>query len=107
MRELSPSRAALATLPPSSARPHSRPSLSAPPGAARADRHPRVRPDIDRDRGRGDDRDGGQVRIIGPGETCARNETLVTWNVAGPAGPAGSAGTCRAAGTAGRQGPRG
>lgn len=35
----------------------------------------------------------GTVRIVSSTTTCARTETLRTWNVTGPAGPAGPQGT--------------
>jgi hypothetical protein len=34
----------------------------------------------------------GQIRLIGPGESCRHEETLVTWNVVGPQGPPGPVG---------------
>lgn len=53
----------------------------------------------DRDRG-----DAGQVRIIGPNDTCRRNETLITWNITGPQGPKGDPGPQGVPGPAGPQG---
>lgn len=50
------------------------------------------------------DRDG-DLRLIGPGESCRRHETLV--NLRGPAGPAGPQGPVGPAGPAGAVGPAG
>jgi len=109
MSELSPSRVALAI---AAAVVGAATIASVPVSAAPAPPDPTViracvQIDRDRDRGRGNDRDGGQVRIIGPAETCARNETLVTWNVTGPAGPEGPQGPAGPPGPQGPQGPQG
>jgi hypothetical protein len=58
--------------------------------------------------------DGGQradnessdpnIRIVGAGTNCKRNETPLAWNQQGPTGPAGSPGP---QGPAGPQGPKG
>lgn len=34
----------------------------------------------------------GVPQIVSPGTTCKKNETLITWNVAGPQGPPGPTG---------------
>lgn len=49
----------------------------------------------------------GEVQIIGPGDTCKRNETLLTWNAQGPQGPGGPAGPIGPIGAQGPQGPEG
>jgi len=61
----------------------------------------------------------GKVTIVAAGSTCKAGETLVTWNIvgpagppgpagpSGPAGPAGPPGLAGAAGPAGPQGPEG
>lgn len=46
----------------------------------------------------------GQVRLVGPAESCRPQETLVIWNEAGEPGPEGPAGP---AGPEGPQGPAG
>jgi hypothetical protein len=43
----------------------------------------------------------GQVRIIGPSESCKNNEDLKVWNLAGPTGPKGDKGDT------GEEGPQG
>jgi len=49
----------------------------------------------------------GQVRIVGAGETCRPNETLMTWNAVGPTGATGPTGPTGPAGPAGPTGPEG
>lgn len=49
----------------------------------------------------------GQLRVIAAGGRCRSNETLLKWNVAGPAGPAGPTGRAGQPGVAGPQGPAG
>jgi hypothetical protein len=46
----------------------------------------------------------GFVRIVGPNDTCKKNETAIDWDIIGPAGPQGPAGP---AGPEGLQGPAG
>ena len=46
----------------------------------------------------------GNLRLVGPGTACHRNETRVNWNIEGPVGPVGPAGPT---GPAGPQGPAG
>ena len=61
--------------------------------------------------GRGSDRDEqqGQMRLIGPGESCRRNERLVTWGTgaAGATGATGATGAPGAPGAAGAPGSKG
>jgi hypothetical protein len=59
-------------------------------------------------KGKGGD-DEQTLRLIDTsgGANCRKNETMVTWNAAGPAGPAGPAGAQGPAGPAGAQGPAG
>ena len=49
----------------------------------------------------------GSVRIVAEGVDCAKNESSVTWNQAGPQGSAGPAGIDGRAGRDGQQGPAG
>ena len=52
----------------------------------------------------------GLLRVLGPGANCHANETLLSWNVDGPAGavgPTGPKGDGGATGAAGAAGPRG
>lgn len=46
----------------------------------------------------------GDVRIVGPGESCRNNERAVSWSIRGPQGVAGEVG---APGLQGMQGPQG
>lgn len=50
--------------------------------------------------------DDGNMRFVTSGP-CKANETLVTWNQAGPAGPAGPTGPVGPTGSAGPMGPAG
>jgi hypothetical protein len=47
------------------------------------------------------------MRILRVGEACKRNESLLVWNVQGPAGPQGAAGAPGPQGPAGGVGPQG
>jgi hypothetical protein len=47
------------------------------------------------------------TRVLRVTDTCARNETQISWNQAGPAGPAGPAGVAGPAGPSGTAGPAG
>jgi hypothetical protein len=49
----------------------------------------------------------GFVRIVGPNDTCKKNETAIDWDITGPAGPAGPPGPAGPAGPAGPEGPQG
>jgi type VI protein secretion system component Hcp len=49
----------------------------------------------------------GGVRIIGSSDSCKNNESLLTWNAAGPAGPAGPIGPAGPVGPVGPAGPQG
>jgi hypothetical protein len=49
----------------------------------------------------------GFVRIVGPNDTCKKNETAIDWDITGPAGPQGPAGPAGPAGPEGLQGPAG
>jgi hypothetical protein len=54
----------------------------------------------------------GKIRVIKPEssrgpDTCGPNQTLLTWNIAGPQGPSGPAGATGQAGSAGPSGPLG
>ncbi len=49
----------------------------------------------------------GGVRIIGPSDSCKNNESLLTWNAAGPAGSVGPIGPTGPIGATGPQGPAG
>ena len=57
--------------------------------------------------------ESGEIRVIGPGETCRPRRHLLVWNVkgpegpAGPAGPVGGPGATVATGLAGPTGPEG
>ena len=53
------------------------------------------------------ERESGPARIVGPNDTCRRNERSVYWNVTGPAGPPGPAGPVGPAGPQGPAGPTG
>ena len=46
----------------------------------------------------------GFLRIVGPNDTCRKNEMAIDWDITGPAGPQGPAGP---AGPEGPQGPSG
>lgn len=46
----------------------------------------------------------GKLSVIGEGGSCKSNESLLVWNIAGPAGPAGPEGPEGPAGPAGRDG---
>ena len=46
----------------------------------------------------------GELKVVGPTDTCKANETLLTWNQQGPMGPKGDPGTT---GATGPQGPAG
>ena len=48
-----------------------------------------------------------QLRVIGPLEVCARNESLLTWNIFGPQGPTGNIGPPGPKGETGPAGPVG
>ncbi|MDE3156797.1 MAG: carboxypeptidase regulatory-like domain-containing protein, partial [Acidobacteriota bacterium] len=78
--------------------------VQAPPPADRDDRGGRR----DRDDRRGDDHGRlGQVRIVGPNDTCLRNETKIQWNITGPQGPQGDQGIQGPIGPMGPQGVQG
>lgn len=49
----------------------------------------------------------GSVRIVQQGETCLRGESLISWNVQGPAGPQGAQGQQGQSGPQGLPGPQG
>lgn len=49
----------------------------------------------------------GEVHIIGPSDTCRRDQTLLTWDKVGPTGPAGPAGAPGSIGPMGPAGPVG
>ena len=49
----------------------------------------------------------GSVRIVAEGVGCARNESSISWNQAGPEGPTGSTGTTGRDGRDGQPGPAG
>jgi len=49
----------------------------------------------------------GGMRLVAATEACHKNETRVSWNVAGPAGPAGPVGPTGPQGTQGLIGPTG
>ncbi|MCX6023666.1 MAG: hypothetical protein NTZ05_18420 [Chloroflexi bacterium] len=49
----------------------------------------------------------GQLRIIGPNDTCGNKETLLSWNAQGIQGPKGDTGATGVAGPAGAVGPAG
>jgi len=49
----------------------------------------------------------GAVRIVGPSDSCKNNESLLTWNAAGPAGAVGPIGPAGPVGATGPQGPAG
>jgi type VI protein secretion system component Hcp len=49
----------------------------------------------------------GGLRIIAAGDSCKNNESLLTWNAAGPSGLTGPAGPTGPVGPAGPQGPAG
>lgn len=49
----------------------------------------------------------GEIKLVGQNATCKNNETLVVWNVIGPAGPQGLTGLPGPQGPAGQQGPAG
>src|SRR3954452_17577722 len=49
----------------------------------------------------------GLLRIVDSTRDCRKNETALTWNVAGATGPAGPAGATGPAGPAGPTGPQG
>ena len=49
----------------------------------------------------------GQLRIVNPGEACARAEAPVTWNLVGPQGPKGNVGPAGPQGNIGPVGPTG
>ena len=49
----------------------------------------------------------GQLRLLGDGDTCRGNETLVTWSIEGPKGDTGAPGTPGAKGDKGDTGDTG
>ena len=49
----------------------------------------------------------GDLRLIGPSDTCRPGQTLLTWNSVGPSGPAGPAGAPGPTGPTGPEGPAG
>lgn len=51
--------------------------------------------------------EGNQLRLINPGESCRRNERLITWGVTGPTGPTGATGATGAPGATGATGSEG
>ncbi len=50
---------------------------------------------------------GGQLRIIGPGDKCRKNEELLVWSIVGPAGLRGPRGRQGDTGSQGPEGPQG
>ena len=49
----------------------------------------------------------GNLRIIGPTESCKQNETPLAWNIVGPSGPPGPQGPAGIPGPQGGPGPQG
>src|SRR6266508_4248228 len=49
----------------------------------------------------------GLLRIVGPNDTCKKNETALDWNITGPPGLPGPPGPQGPAGPQGPQGPQG
>ncbi len=49
----------------------------------------------------------GQLRIVGDGDSCKKNETAVSWNVEGPTGVTGATGATGATGNTGATGAMG
>lgn len=99
------------------------PVLAASPAAPRQERDRGRNARDDRDQGRKGDHDapgpvGGviqacvqresaRIRLVGPNQSCRREEIRIEWNVVGPAGPAGPAGPQGPEGPIGPQGPAG
>src|SRR5262245_58017685 len=50
---------------------------------------------------------GTQLDIVDSSASCAKGQTQISWNQAGPEGPAGPKGDTGAAGPAGPAGPKG